>query len=189
MAHLDESQSHPELDPDTYVLAATVGDPSVLELARRVLLGLRLKGQRKLHWRDESDPRRRLITDAIAAIPLEHVIIVRDGRTGERPERRRRHCIERMLYELDNLNVATATFESRGRADDGRDRAMLDAMRARKVVTSELRIEHQLGHQEALLWVADAVCGAVTQQRVGNDRYLKTISGQVQVQVIGIDAH
>ncbi len=121
-------------------------------------------------------------------MPHEHVIVVRDGRAGERPERRRRHCMERMLYELDQLAVATATFESRGRPDDRRDRAMLDALRARKMITSELRIAHQRGHEEALLWVADAVCGALTQQRVGNSSYLKTIADQVRVQVIGITA-
>lgn len=188
VAFLDESQSHRDLDPDTYVLAASVCAPVMLQPARHALSNLRLKGQRKLHWRDESEPRRQLITDMIAEMPLEHVIVVRDGRAGERPERRRRHCMERMLYELDQLAVATATFESRGRPDDRRDRAMLDALRARKMITSELRIAHQRGHEEALLWVADAVCGAVTQQRVGNSSYLKTIADQVRVQVIGITA-
>lgn len=188
VAFLDESQSHRDLDPDTYVLAASVCAPVMLQPARHALSNLRLKGQRKLHWRDESEPRRQLITDMIAEMPLEHVIVVRDGRAGERPERRRRHCMERMLYELDQLAVATATFESRGRPDDRRDRAMLDALRARKMITSELRIAHQRGHEEALLWVADAVCGALTQQRVGNSSYLKTIADQVRVQVIGITA-
>jgi hypothetical protein len=188
MAFLDESQSYRDLDPDTYVLAASVCGPAMLQPARDTISSLRLRGQRKLHWRDESGPRRQLITDTIAEMPLEHVIVVRDGRTSERPERLRRHCMERMLYELDQLAVATATFESRGRADDGRDRAMLDALRARKMITSELRIAHQRGHEEALLWVADAVCGAVTQQRVGNSGYLKTIVDQVRVQVIGISA-
>ena len=163
IAFLDESQSHHDLDPDTYVLAASVCAPAMLEPARDVVSGLRLKGQRKLHWRDESDPRRRLIIRTIAEIPLEHVIVVRDGQAGERPERRRRQCMERMLYELDHLAVATATFESRGRPDDRRDRAMLDAMRARKMVNSELRITHQRGDQEALLWVADALCAELSR--------------------------
>lgn len=114
--------------------------------------------------------------------------MVRDGRTNERPERRRRQCLERMLFELDQLEVATATFESRGTHDDRRDRDMLDVLRARKAITSDLRMDHRRGRDEAMLWAADAVCGAITQQRVGQNSYLATLTERVTVNVIGISA-
>jgi hypothetical protein len=57
-------------------------------------------------------------TGMIAAAPLLHLVVVRDGQPGEKPERRRRHCLERLLHELDQLSVGTVTFESRGSKDD-----------------------------------------------------------------------
>lgn len=148
--------------------------------------GLRLKGQHKLHWRDEGEKRRQEITETIAAAPLRHLIVVRDGQPGEKPERRRRHCLERLLCELDQVGVGTVTFESRGPKDDKRDRSMLDALRAKKVVATDLRMEHVAGPREALLWVADAVCGAVVQSRTGETVYLEIIQASVEIQVIVI---
>lgn len=134
-----------------------------------------------MHWRDESDKRRHLVTEGVAALPLQHVVVIRDGRDSESVERRRRHCLERMLFELDALRIGIATFESRGSADDKRDRDMLDALRARKIVSKDLRIAHTPGRKDALLWVPDVVCGAVTQQRTGDGSYLGIISTQVHV--------
>ena len=145
MAFVDESQSQAERDPHTYMLTAAVCDVSSVAAARAAIIGLQLRGQRKVHWRNEDDKRRRLITETVASVPLQHVVVVRDGRPGERPERRRRHCLERLLYELDQLAVLTVTFESRGRKDDQRDRVMLDTLRARRVVAGALRIEHVQG--------------------------------------------
>jgi len=127
-------------DPDVYMLAAAVCGHSALTPAREAITALRLKGQVKLHWHDESDKRRQLITETIAGLRLDHLVVVRDGQPGEKPERRRRHCLERMLWELDQLEVGIATFESRGPVDDRRDRLMLDALRARTGGSSPGRV-------------------------------------------------
>jgi hypothetical protein len=131
LAFLDESQSNQSLDPDTYILAAGVCDHPSAEAARPIMSGLRLKGQVKLHWHDESEARRRRISEAIAEVPVRHLVVVRTGFNEDRPERQRRHCLERMLYELDQLQVSEATFESRGPKSDLNDRWMLDALRSR----------------------------------------------------------
>ena len=67
--------------------------------------------------------------------------VVRDGRPGEKPERRRQHCMERLLYELDFLDVESVTFESHGPKDDKRDRTMLDALRSKKMVSPTLMLD------------------------------------------------
>lgn len=185
-AFVAESQSNSARDPDTYILTAAICDSRALTAARQVIAALRAKGERKLHWRDEGGKRRQEIVEAIAGVPLQHIVVVRDGMPGERPERRRRHCLERLLYELDQLGVGTVTFESRGPRDDKRDRDMLDALRARRAVSAGLRIEHVAGPREALLWVADAVCGAVVQFRTGDRTYLETIQASVEIQIIAI---
>jgi len=174
-AFLDESQPNRALDPHTYVLAATVCDAAAIVTSREAIAALKLRGQLKLHWHDESAKRRMEITECIAGMSLRHFAVVRDGRPGETSERRRRHCLERMLYELDGFEIATVCFESRGPKDDRRDRDMLDALRARKVISPDLRIDHIPGPREELLWVADAICGAVVRHRSGDSIYLQTI--------------
>lgn len=185
-AFLDESQSDRFRDPFCYVLAAGVCAPVDIDAARAAMEQLRLPGQLKVHWRDESHKRRRQVVETVAALPLQHLVVVRDGRVGEAGERQRRHCLERMLFELDQLQVDTATFESRGAADDRRDRAMLDALRARKVVTSALRVAHTPGPKDSLLWVPDIVCGAVTQQRTGDAQYIEVLATQVKLITIAV---
>src|SRR6266516_4289559 len=69
----------------------------------------------------------------------------------------------------------TMTFESRGPADNLRDRDAIDGFRARRVISSDLRIEHVPGPREAMLWVSDAVCGATVQHRKGESAYLETL--------------
>jgi hypothetical protein len=188
LAFADESQSHQQRDPNCYVLAAGLCDPADVDQARSAMLGLQLPGQRKVHWRDESRKRHQQIIEVVAGLPLQHLVVVRDGRAGEKPERRRRHCLERLLYELDTLHVATVTCESRGRRDDHRDRTMLDTLRARQALSSELRLDHLPGPKDPLLWIPDAVCGAITHDRVGNSSYVRMLEVGVVVQIITITA-
>ncbi len=186
VAFADESQSNRALDPDTYVLAAVVCEAALVEEVRMSTARLRADRQRKVHWRDESDRRRRVIADAVGAAPIGHLVVVREGRSGERPERQRRQCMTRLLYELDQLDVATITFESRGSADDRKDRVMLDALRSRRTVSASLRMDHLPGPAEPLLWAADVLCGAVVQHRLGDPRYLSALSARTEVTVIKV---
>lgn len=178
VAFLDESGSHHAIDPGTYILAAAVCLDDTTELAREQMRRLQLKGQTKLHWRDESPKRRRQVTEAITRIDMLHVVVVRDGATAPdvRLERRRRVCLERMLHELETLGVTQTVFESRGPADDRRDRAMLDALRARHQIGPHLRMNHVRGPHEPALWVPDAICGAVAHARAYDDEYLNLLN-------------
>ncbi|WP_322748402.1 MULTISPECIES: hypothetical protein [unclassified Frankia] len=81
-------------------------------------------GQRKLHWRDESDRRRHAIIEEVAGAPVEHLVVVYDGRQGEQSERRRKQCLKRLCYELDQMGVIRMVLESRGPADDHLDRVL-----------------------------------------------------------------
>lgn len=134
-----------------------------------------------MHWHDESDKRRREIIEVVARLPVDHIVVIREGRPGERPERRRRHCLERLCYELDHRGVTKVTLESRGPADDKRDRAMLGALRAKRVVSGALRLHHAPGPGEALLWLPDAVCGAVTRARAGDTTFTETVMSQMTI--------
>lgn len=187
-AYLDESGSHRSADPDTYLLAASICAEEHLETVRETMTGLLRKGHTKLHWRDETETRQTLIAEVIATLPLEHLVVVRNCHATEREERRRRMCLRQMMFELQRAGVTHATFESRGRADDARDRRMVDTLRSQRVIDSQVRIDHEKGPLDSLLWLPDSICGVVAAHRVGNDKFLKIIERKVAIDVVTISA-
>jgi hypothetical protein len=180
-AFVDESGSDTTKDPGTYILSAAIIEPAVFDEVRGVMLGLKLNGQNKLHWRDENDKRQLHIAETIATLPIEHIVVVRDNAIDDRQERRRRTCLKRLTYELDQLGVGPMTLESRGRADDGRDRKALGGFRSTGAVSSRLRMGHAVGPAEPLLWIPDAVCGAMVGNRTGQPQHWKLIEAKCQV--------
>jgi hypothetical protein len=174
-AFVDESQSNRSLDPDTYILAAAIADIDVLDKVRQAMTELLIGRRRKLHWRDEDESRHSAISATVARLPLEHVVVIRSCGSGERDERRRRLCLERLCVELDSLGVETMTLESRGSSDDRRDLDALQAFRSRRLISGGLRMYHLPGPKEPMLWVPDAVCGAVVASRVKTPEHLDRI--------------
>ncbi len=182
-AWVDESGSDRSRDPGTYVLAAAIGRRVAESAAREQIEPLLLPGQVKVHWRDESVKRRDMICRAVVGCELRFLAVVRVGAdaAGERPERSRRKCLERLLHELEAQAVEDVVLESRGRADDRRDIEMVNALRGQRRLASGIRLAHEVGRREPMLWIADAVCGAVTSARSGTGRYLEILGGRVTV--------
>jgi hypothetical protein len=180
-AFIDESGSYRSLDPNTYILAAAIYDPEASEKASAAMRGLLLPGQVKVHWHDEDERRRRKLVNEVAALDGVGLIIVRNGLPGEKDERRRRLCGERMYYELQQRGVQNAVFESRGPADDRRDRTHLDTLKASRKIPGSFRVNHLAGRIEPLLWVPDILCGALSQARTGNDTYMERLGEMVDI--------
>ena len=179
LAWVDESGSSGLRDPGTYLLAAAVSDSDAEDEGRDRMQALLLPGQVKVHWRDESERRRAQIVGAVAGLSLEHVVVVRSGATGERPERRRRKCMERLLYELEQRGVDDVVLESRGPDDDQRDVEMVNALRGQKRLSPQVRLSHRVGRNEPMLWIPDAVCGAVVAARGGVSGHLEVLGDDV----------
>lgn len=188
-AYIDESQPGGTGSGGPYLLAATMllDEESDAENIRWMLRGALPKGQKKIHWSESVPAFRASLVDKIAQWDLIHRVVVRDAQFGERPERARRSCIEELLYELDQRRVERAVFESRGPADDRRDREMLSKLRARKTVRGPLRMEHVRGHEEPLLWLPDIACGAVGQRLRGNDLYANGLGHQMMTEPMWAD--
>lgn len=181
VAWVDESGSNAVKDPGTYILSAVVCFVEDVEACRSQIRGLLLRGQKKVHWVDESAKRRRGIIAEVATLPVEHLIVVRSRPEGAvHPERRRKKCLERLLIELQQLNVHDVVFESRSPAQDRRDREMLDYLRTMHAV-SAIRMHHRTGPSEPMLWVPDVCCGAVVEHRCGNSEYFAEIAGKATV--------
>ncbi len=179
VAWVDESGSDHAVDPGTYIMAAAITDESQIESVRSAMSGLLLRGQVKLHWRDERASRQLTIAKAIARVGIEHVVVVTTPHDSGRSERQRRLTLEVLLPELARLGVARVVLESRGRADDYRDRKMLDHLRQRRLIELPLHIDHLVGRHEPMLWVPDAVCGMVSNLRTGNSTYYDFVRSRV----------
>lgn len=164
-AYLDESEPYHE--PGTYLLAAALIDDEHLDQLRDTMTQLKPNHHRKLHWNEEPASSRAKIAETIAACPALHVVVIRASDSTEPSERRRRKCLERMLYELDTADVGAAVLESRGRKPDLRDLQMVNVLRIRKAISDRLRVNHIEGPGEPALWVADCVAGAVGAYRSG----------------------
>ncbi len=182
-AWVDESMRLRMDEPGCYVLAAVVVDPAGCEPARDALRALLLKGQRRLHWRDESAGRRQQVIACVAGSGVCAVAVAGSPVERAKQERARRVCMERLLYELHAMGVERVFFESRTPSLNQRDAVMVAAMHSSGTISTRLWVEHQQPLQEPLLWAADAVAGAVASTWPGDAHfpYLEPF-----VRVIGI---
>jgi len=182
IAWVDESGSNTTLDPGTYIMAAALTSPVQAEALRSLMATLRLPHQAKIHWRDEQASRHHQITTALAAAEVEHLVVITTPHSAKHSsERRRRLTLELLLPELDTLGVTRAILESRGKADDRRDLAMLNYLRQQHTLDSTLKIDHRIGRQEPALWAPDALCGIISSLRSGNPSYYQTIQHKITV--------
>lgn len=69
--------------------------------------------------------------------------------------------MERLLHELRLLAVTHVWLETRTASLNGHDRRMLDALRGRHVIPGALMVDFAQPDQEPMLWLPDAVAGAV----------------------------
>jgi hypothetical protein len=178
-AWVDESMQMPGPERDgLYLLAAAVASPATCDPMRESLRELILKGAQRLHWRDESAPRRAKIASAIADHDLVHVVVVGAPIDTKRQERARRQCLERLVFELGILDVSQVWLESRTQSLNDRDRRMFAALHAKHAMPAELHIDFASPAEEPMLWVADAVAGAVGQARRGIGLDVREALGQ-----------
>jgi hypothetical protein len=136
-----------------YFVAAAIAKPGNLRRLRRDLRGLLLPGQRELHFNDQQDPRRRVLSDAIARLPVEVRIY---QRTCERyVEPARQDCIKRLTEDLLVADAHRLVLDTRGELDK-RDEETIRKVFAPQPFEARFNYEHVDSTYEALLWVADA---------------------------------
>jgi len=150
---LDETKRH------GYVVAAAAVPPGDLALLRSVVRGLVLSGQRRVHMKDERDPRRREIAAALVDAGVE-VVVYDAGKRYPTQRRARGECLRAV--------VADAAAEA---AEAGETRLVLEqddslvqwyAQRLIELARAtgcreRLRYDHLRASVEQLLAVPDAV--------------------------------
>ncbi|MGW6201236.1 hypothetical protein ACWF0M_34175 [Kribbella sp. NPDC055110] len=145
----------------TYTLAAAVLDTTAVDATRDSMRGLTLTRGGRLHWVDESDKRRDRIAAAIAGLDLSAVVVAGSPVHRSKQERARRCCLERLLYELASIGVREVCLESRTATPDRRDIRLVDSARRKGLIPRGFMVGFARPRDEPLLWIADAVAGAV----------------------------
>jgi hypothetical protein len=135
-----------------YIVAAAIATPGNLRRLRRDLRGLLLPGQRELHFNDQQDPRRRVVADAIARLPIEVRIY---HRTRERYfESARQECIKRLTDDLLAADGHRLVLDSRGELDK-KDESTIRTIFAGHPFEDRFNYEHLESTCEPMLWIAD----------------------------------
>jgi hypothetical protein len=172
--------------PGAYTLAAVIADDDAIEGLRNDLRALTERKIVRLHWVAESTKRRDLIVETIAALGVVAIVVVGSPVHRQKQERARRCCLERLLYELDQLGVSQAWLESRAPAQNKRDRSLVDSARRKRLLSHRTSIEFARPLQEPMLWLPDAVAGAVTADNLGEQRWLLALSELVVVHQVAV---
>lgn len=170
-----------------FVFAAAVVREDRCEAVRHALGSLLLKGQAYLHWHDEDDPRRRKIAAAVAEVGAESLVVVGAPVVLTKQERARRRVLGRLLWELDRRQVEHALLESRHLERDAHDLRAIGGFRNAGLLSRRLRVDHGKAKQEPLLWLPDAVAGAVGDDRCGAPDCLDLLQDVVEVQELMLD--
>ncbi|MGV9949216.1 hypothetical protein [Rhodococcus aetherivorans] len=180
----DESGSQPLRDPNTYLIAAALCEEEDVPELRKTMEALRLDGEKKVHWHGSSDERRHDLIDAVASLPMAGFVVIHTE-VDASDRRHRRKCLEYLLPNLADMPCSHITLESRSHLDSS-DLDLLQKFRAQRIITSGLRVNHAVGRLEPALWVADVVCGAVVQSRVGNTQYLDRLGSAIELHQLGL---
>ena len=180
IAYVDESEPS---SGGSYLLSCALVDDASAENARTAMIAAKTAGEKKVHWHGRLPAERPALVDLVAGFGGLHLIVVRDECHDEPSERRRRKCLEHLLWTLDtSYGVRSIVLESRQAKQNAGDMHLLQAMRAAGQVSRRLRIDHVAGPKEALLWIPDVVAGAFNAGRAGESALYAPLAGLVDVQ-------
>lgn len=138
-----------------YLLVAGVVLPEDLDPVRRVLRGLVLPGQRRLHMKDESDPRKRSIATAISVSDVRATIY--DAGRRHRDERgRRAACLRAVVDDAARRGDAMLVLEQDDSLVSWDNQHLIEYTRAAGC-RETLRYEHRRASAELALAIPDAI--------------------------------
>ncbi|MEQ0563812.1 hypothetical protein ABJI51_32440 [Amycolatopsis sp. NEAU-NG30] len=139
----------------TYLLCATIVEPAQLTPTRRTLLSFLLRGARELHFKKEKEPRRRMLIDRMAALPVRSRLYL-GSCSPKTEESARQRCLALLTEDLLALQAHRLVLDTRDHRDS-HDRQTLQRALGVRPSKTELIYEHVDSTAEPLLWVSDAV--------------------------------
>ena len=135
-------------------MIATAVEPARLATVRKAIRALVLPGQRRLHMKSESNPRRRQILSALCE-EGETATIYRAGSDYKSDIDRRRACLDSMVADIASAGHPKLCLESDETMDE-RDRRDLVRL-IKEHGCPDLLYLHERAAQEPLLAVPDVI--------------------------------
>lgn len=168
IAYVDES-ARPGHEGVYYLVTAGVVVGVELEQARRTLAKLH-PPQGRFHWRQERAGGRLAMLDVMAELGTAVFVAWAYPIGKRRQEEARRRCLTTLLNDLRHEGVSELVIERReDRALNSADRrTILDAKQA-GLTSLDLLYRFEAPKAEPLLWVPDAIAGAVGLHLAGVD--------------------
>lgn len=141
-----------ETKDDGLQLIAAAVVPGEVAAARKNIRALTMPGQRRIHFTQESNARRKQILDAVDEIAPR--VTIYDGSAHPR-KRQRDACLHTLMIDLAHERCGRLVLE----ADDSlirQDRQLLYTL-TRKHGLVDMQYEHQRAREEPLLTIPDAI--------------------------------
>jgi hypothetical protein len=160
------------------LLAAAVMPPSDLAPLRKLLGGLRVPGQRRIHFSAESDGRRKVILRALVDAGVEARIF--DARAIKNIKSARDAAVARLADDALELGAELLVLER----DDASLVADRRTMRTRSDLagrTDAVRLVHKRAYEDCLLSIPDAVAWAWMKAGSWRDHVKPVVSCVIDV--------
>ena len=165
-------------DPPLALLSGVVVHREQAAAVRQALAHLVLGSTRRLHWRNENARRRSEICSVIAASDVRSETWWLAMPTANKQERARRLLLERALFSLSQAAVDDVLVETRHAERDLHDAEVIMALRHQGSVDGRMIIHHGRPGDEPLLWLPDAIAGAVGESLLGHGEYARRLGAR-----------
>ena len=173
-AYVDESSVIHDSNQEYRICAVLVPLRIETEL-RETLKRFLSKGQTKFHWTQEDRRRRQRFTDFISRQNIDCLVVTHSDERRRNDERYRRKCFEKLYQELATHDISNISIEARSKSQNLLDIEHIVGLRGRGLY-SNLYLTHIAGKEEPLLWIADAILGAVNAAELGDETYAQKFS-------------
>lgn len=120
------------------------------------------------------------IATLIGEMSVSNVVVTATRLDPKRQERARRKCMQQLLHRLVAEGVRQVWMESRDAIGNQRDLALVTNLRTTDALPMSIRVDHARPLDEPLLWVPDAVAGAVAAAHDGRTHYRALIEHKLE---------
>lgn len=143
-----------------YLLVAAVTLPAEQRALRAMIRGLTLPGQRRLHMKSESDPRKRMIASAIVDAGVR-ATVYNAGSSYKNERDRRAACLQALVQDAARRRDELLIIEEDQTLRRWDQQRLIELTRAADC--QSLRYEHRTAAQEQLLALPDAIAWCVAK--------------------------
>ncbi|WP_344029692.1 hypothetical protein [Leucobacter iarius] len=136
-----------------FILAASFTSSSSHAETNQKLRGLVRRGQRRIHFKSESDSSRKRLLSEMAALDVTAQVYIAPHQV---PAAARTQCLEHLIDDLVDSSASRLILE-RNESVQVSDRRVIRARLDQRNYRRSLSYDHASPHEYPLLWVSDAV--------------------------------